>query len=168
MFLFTKEYFSRTAPDAAGLTDFLINLPKLPHIPKVLVVEDVTSYVKTSHTPDPDFWLLCSLLKQTADTCWRFHKNVIYLILSIKFEPDKLNALNFIINPRKIWKTVETPSDDDRVKNFTLREISTNPVCDTSQSMEFSLFEKTDEQFLRLNNIETLFEESCNFNNKVF
>lgn len=132
------------------------------------MVEDVTSYVNTSDSANQSFPLICALLKHISQTCWRFHKSTIFLILSIKFIPEKLNVLNLILNPGKIWKTIPAACDTNNVKNFTLQEISTNPLNDTSQTLEFSLLENTDEQFLRLNNIKDLFGESSNFNSKVF
>lgn len=73
--------------------------------------------------------------------------------------------MNFILNPTKIWRNKEP--DDESTKSFILQEISTNPTIQKSQTMEFSLIEKSESQFLRLKNIKELFEESHNFNNNV-
>ncbi|XP_065213408.1 uncharacterized protein LOC135840691 [Planococcus citri] len=159
-----------TAPNAESLMNFLINLQKSPHVPRVLVVEDITGYMSTSDSTEQNFLLLCALLKHISVTCSKFHKSSVFLILSMKFVPEKLNVINFILNPGKIWKTVSGPCDNSNsdVKHFTLQEISTNPLNNTSRTLEFSLIKKTEDQLLRLNNIKDLFEESCNFNNKIF
>ncbi len=165
-----KLYYSlfthcRTAPQANDLVDYMINLRKSTHMPKVLVVEDITSYAENSSPSD--FLLMCSFLKNTAYLCSQANETTAFLIASSKFKPDILNQISLILQPTKIWRTYETDCNDKTKNNYTLREISLNPVDKVSKELHFSLFENDEEGVLRLNSIKHLFEEDCNFNSTI-
>lgn len=127
-------------------------------------MENVTNFVSA----DCDFSLLCSVLKHTAHLCSKAHNDTAYLILSAKFEPERLNAINLILRPSKIWRTFHHENAEERkCETYSLQSVSLNPIQSSSQVLEFTLVEKDNERFLRFNNISELFEENCNYNNKV-
>lgn len=142
----------------------MINLQKSANLPKVIVVEDITSYNENS--TETDYLLMCSLLKNTIHICSQTHNSTSFLIISSKFKPEKLNVLNLIFKPIRIWRSYES-NDNNKVKNYILREISLNPICNTRKQLQFSLLKNEGNNILRLSSIKHLFEEDCNFNNVV-
>ena len=145
----------------------MVNLRQTAQLPKVIVVEDISSLAE--NTSEAEFLLMCSYLKNTVNFCSRAHENLAFLILSCKFDADKLNTINFILLPNKIWRSYETESDENKqMKNYVLRELSLNPLRNVYQELSFSLLEKQDGKYVRLNSITSLFDDSnCNFNNVI-
>lgn len=94
-----------TAPNARDFINYMINLRKAAHIPKVLVVEDITTYAENSS--ESEYLLMCSFLKSTIQFCSQVHGSTASLIISSKFKPDELNKINLILTPSKIWRSYE-------------------------------------------------------------
>lgn len=123
------------------------------------MVEDITGYAE--NVPETDFLLMCSLLKNLANLCSQANDEVSFLIVSSKFIPDKLNKINLILNPLKIWRSREENG------KYIWREISLNPVVNTTTELQFSLKGSGEEGGVCLNSIKSFIQETCNFNNSI-
>lgn len=123
------------------------------------MVEDITGYAE--NVPETDFLLMCSLLKNLANLCSQANDEVSFLIVSSKFIPDKLNKINLILNPLKIWRSREENG------KYIWREISLNPVVNTTTELQFSLKGSGEEGVVCLNSIKSFIQETCNFNNSI-
>ena len=144
--------------------DYMAHLRKFPRLPRAIVVENINDFEEGA--TESEFYLLCSFLKHTANFCSRAHNNEACLILSTTFDAEKLNRMNMILLPHKIWQCDNSEEDEKApVRNYTLRELPLNPLCSDYQELKFSLLKKEDAKSVRLNSITRLFDESnCNFN----
>lgn len=148
--------------------DYLVSMRQSPRPPKVLIVENITNFEQD--ISESEFLMMCSFLKHTIDFCARCHNDdTAYLIISSEYNTEKLSTMNFILLPDKIWRSDEEKiGGNDAITHYILRELSLNPLCNDYQEFSFSLLQKQDGKYVRLNKIARLFDENnCNFNNVI-